>query len=328
MSDALVLRQRIGIRVVSFVTLRTTYIIAYFYSQTPPDMERAATELARSIQDAMVALFNLQTALINYYSKRSSKGLIEAFQTIRDAFRADWEKYILFFQGCQGYGEDYISLCQYAATHKPADTLAFARDVLGMARNLSRDVATLKRTHEKALADIELHTKKLPTEFRKPSGQRSPSNYYYDVNISLTDPFPLTDPLHSAANAESLANFVEMANASLRPDGNQALMDSNEALRMMGTSLRDLDTFWRDQVDQLAAVAKPGSMFRPSKEELRQSAEMWRRNQSALQRVISSISASSDAVQVDPVGAPERRKERGRSKKGGFWSKFFGFFFN
>jgi len=39
-----------------------------------------------------------------------------------------------------------------------------------------------------------------------------------------------------------------------------------------------------------------------------------KRYQSALQRVISSISASSDAVQVDPVGAPQPGEQRGTVK--------------
>ena len=122
--------------------------------------------------------------------------------------------------------------------------------------------------------------------------------------------------------------FIQIANASLRPDGAQALKASNEALAVIDTSLRDLNVFWRDQVDQLASASKPGSTFRLTKEELRRAEEMWKRYQSVLQRVISSISASSDAVQVDPVGAPQPRGATGGRKGGGsFWSKFFRFFF-
>jgi hypothetical protein len=140
-------------------------------------MERPAVELARAIQDAMVALFNLQTALINFFANKTSRGLIEAFQATRDILRADWEKYILFFQGCQGYSEDYISLCQYSATRKAPETLAFARDVLGMAKNLSREVSVLKTKHENALSDLGKHSKKLPAAFRKQGSLGSSGPY-------------------------------------------------------------------------------------------------------------------------------------------------------
>jgi hypothetical protein len=130
-------------------------------------MERAASELARAIQDAMEALFNLQTALINFSINKRSKSLIEVFQRTRDTLQSDWEKYILFFQGCQGYAEDYIFLCQYSETRKASETLAFARDVLGMAKNLSQEASVLRTKHEKASSDFGKHLKKLPTEFYK-----------------------------------------------------------------------------------------------------------------------------------------------------------------
>ena len=65
-------------------------------------MEWAATELAQAIQDAMVAILNLQTTLINFFINKKSMGLIEAFQQSWGTLQLDWEKYILFFQRCQG----------------------------------------------------------------------------------------------------------------------------------------------------------------------------------------------------------------------------------
>lgn len=289
----------------------------------PPGMDRAAIDLATSIQDTMVALFNLQTALINYFFSRSSNGLVEAFQHIRSELRADWENYILFFQGCQGYGEDYISLCQYSITRKPAETLAFARDVLAMARNLSKEVTMLRVKHEKALSEVNIQTKKLPSLFRKPPipgnirmclvlfGHKIPS----DLDIDRANA-----GIQRTTRGASLADFIQMSDATLRPNGAQALKDSKDALELMGTSLRDLDIFWKDQVQQLSAVAR--TEF-PSRDHISQSSDMWRNTQSVMQRVVSSISASSDAVQVDPVGATKKYPHR----KQGFWERFFGFFF-
>ena len=125
------------------------------------------------------------------------------------------------------------------------------------------------------------------------------------------------------------SQLVQMVHESfLRSDGAQALSASRTALDAIRTSLHDLDVFWKDQVDQLTSAAKPGTIFRLTKEDLRRLEDTWRGYQSVMQRVMSSISASSDAVQVDPIGAPQRRKGAGDSKGGtSFWSKLFGFFF-
>ena len=139
----------------------------------PAGIDRAAIDLATSIQDTMVALFKLQTALINYFLSKGSKGLVEAFQHIRNGLRADWEKYILFLQGCQGYGEDYSLLCEYSITRKPAERLAFARDVLAMASNLSQEVTMLRVKHERTLSDVNMQTKKLPPTFFKSPRRRT-----------------------------------------------------------------------------------------------------------------------------------------------------------
>lgn len=130
-------------------------------------MERPVTELAQAIQEAMAALFNLQTALVNYFSNKNSKGLVEAFQKIRDMLRADWDSSVLFLQRCQGYAGDYISLCQYSAMRQAPETLAFAKDVLEMAKSLSQEVSVLRTKHEKVLNDVEKHAKNLPAEFQK-----------------------------------------------------------------------------------------------------------------------------------------------------------------
>jgi hypothetical protein len=125
------------------------------------------------------------------------------------------------------------------------------------------------------------------------------------------------------------SQFVQIANASIRPDGDKALKASNAALAVIGTSLLDLDVFWKDQVDQLASASKLGGKFRLTNDDLRRSAETWGRYQSVLQRVISSISASSDAVRVNPVGAPQGRNKQGECKLGGrsWWIRISGLFF-
>lgn len=132
-------------------------------------MAQAAADFSQGMQALMTALFNLQAALIIYYSRANPKGVIEAFQQSRNALRADWGKYIIFFKGCQAYADDYMALCQYSVTHRSSETVAFASDVLDMAKDLSREIRILQFTHGKACADLEKQIQKLPSEFRKPT---------------------------------------------------------------------------------------------------------------------------------------------------------------
>lgn len=128
----------------------------------PVTLDRAIINLAASVQDCMVSAFQLQTALINSPAKGSQR-LIESVQHFRHSLHTAWDSLISFLQGCQGYGEDYISLCEYSVTRKPAETLAFASDVLVMAKTLSREATMLRVNQEKIMRDISMQMKKLPS---------------------------------------------------------------------------------------------------------------------------------------------------------------------
>lgn len=72
----------------------------------------------------------------------------------------------------------------------------------------------------------------------------------------------------------------------------------------MSTSLRDIVVFWKDHVDYLSTISSKGARFQPMNPGPENSAQTWTRYQSVLLAAISSISASSDAVLVNAVGAP------------------------
>lgn len=130
-------------------------------------MGQAATDFSKGMQAAMIALYTLQAILISYYSTRNSKGLIESFQNTRDGLRADWEKYIVYFKGCQAYAEDYVALCQYSVTHRSSETTAFASDVLDMAKDLSRETRILQFNSSRASAELEKDIQRLPSDLQK-----------------------------------------------------------------------------------------------------------------------------------------------------------------
>lgn len=286
-------------------------------------MERAAEELSRGVEDAMIALFTLQTALINHFPGKYSTGLIDAFQSLRDTFRANWEKYIEFFQSCHGYAEDYILLCQYSETRNTAMIKTSAKNLLSMAKNISRELRTLKENHQKTLCDLMKLTKELPLEFQK---QISLTGAYY--GHSLEHYSHLIVIAAPPSTRISFPYFVQMAGASIRADGAQAMHALNGALNVIGNSLRHLGIFWTDQMDQLIVGRKPVLTFRLMTKDLSRHAETWRRYQCIPQEAISSISRSSDAIQVEPVGAPRRLTETKDSVKAhSFWNRLFDFFF-
>ena len=140
----------------------------------PTGMDGDAIALAALTQDATTALYQLQTALINYHSySKGSEDLAEGIQHIRNGLRAAWDNFIVFFQRCQGYCDDYISLCSYSITLKPQETLVFARDVLAVASTLAKEVKMLRDKQVETLSDANMQAKNLPSTFRR---SRTPGN--------------------------------------------------------------------------------------------------------------------------------------------------------
>ena len=132
-------------------------------------MGQGSADFSKGMQAAMIALYSIQSALIAYYPSKHTSSLIESFQKTRDALRADWEKYTNFFKGCQAYAEDYVALCQYSVSHRSSETLAFASDVLDMAKDLSRETRILQFSNSRACVELENDLQNLPSEFRRKS---------------------------------------------------------------------------------------------------------------------------------------------------------------
>jgi len=132
------------------------------------------------------------------------------------------------------------------------------------------------------------------------------------------------DKQRSNTAENTLREFVQVAEASLHPDGFQALRASETALDAIGTSLRDFVRVWEGQIDDLLAIqSKPGDAV-PKSQELKNHMERWGRYRREIQIGVSSISASSDAAAVNPVGATRTKiVTDGIRSRGSIWRRLF-----
>jgi hypothetical protein len=119
----------------------------------------------------------------------------------------------------------------------------------------------------------------------------------------------------------TLHQFVQVAEASLRPDGIKALRAAEAALTAIHTSLRDFTAVWEDQKDHLSTVLSKPEDALPKPQELKDLVESWERHRQEIQAAVSSISASSDAATVDAVGATQTKKADNRTPS--FWQRLF-----
>jgi hypothetical protein len=117
----------------------------------PLPLSRAVGLLAEGIQRSMIALYALQTALINTLARhRGSKSLLEEIQRIRKLFRDEWEKVIVLVQHFYGYSDDYISLCEYAMTQESTpDGWAYFKDVTAVSQDVLSETRGLRTRHDR-----------------------------------------------------------------------------------------------------------------------------------------------------------------------------------
>jgi hypothetical protein len=215
---------------------------------------------------------------------------------------------MLFLQHCHGHAEDYASFCQFTLTRRPADCLAFFSDIYIGAKKILGEANDIMEGHEKGYKDLRRNRSKLMATFSRtlpppPILGRSRVPERRRGSVDLT-----TD------------QYLQAAQAALRPDGIESVSASYLSLKDIGTSLKDITAFWDDHVVHLAAISEQRvDLVRPKAEVLK-SVESWTRYQSVLLSAISSISESSDAVMVDP---PVSQQDPHMAvTRRGFWDKF------
>lgn len=108
---------------------------------------------------------------------------------------------------------------------------------------------------------------------------------------------------------------MRVARSALHPDVGSLLSETYMALDETQKALEDLVSFWTDHLNDLiaASTSRNLSVFLPV-EDLTRSRDAWKRYQSTVQAVISSISASADALTVTSTAARTPRKAHGRGR--------------
>ena len=283
----------------------------------------------------MTTLYDLQAAVANAVADgnfaRGSDNLLDQLKKSREMFRADWEEYILFLQRCRGYADDYMALCKFASTHPPSQSVAPSTEMLATAKKLVADTQVLRSKHERDFTELRQHQSSLVYLFRRSStvtvkNRTRPANggkwFRSNLHVMKHTNHIILDKPRSNSVDPTLHQFVQAAEASLRPDGPKAFQAAEKALNAIHTSLRDFTAVWEGQTDHLYAVLSKPDDALPKPQELKNLMLRWGRYRQEIQAAVSSISASSDAATVDAVGATQTKKTKD-NRTPSFWQRFF-----
>jgi len=282
----------------------------------PPDLDRVVASLASAVRDAMTALYDLQAAVANTVAEGyGSSTLLDQLKRSREVFRANWEEYIQFLRRCRGYADDYIALCKYSSPRSSSHSVMPATELLATAKKLFGDAQILTNKHDQDFAELRKHKSSIVFLFRRSS----------TLIVRNKARLANADRVRSHSADSTLHQFVQAAEASLRPDGPRALRASETALNAIHTSLRDLTAVWEGQKDHLSAILSKPEDALPKPLELKNLMQRWGGYRRDIQLAVSSISESSDAATVDAVGATQIRSGKD-SRSPSFWQRFFGKF--
>ncbi|EGN92553.1 hypothetical protein SERLA73DRAFT_190893, partial [Serpula lacrymans var. lacrymans S7.3] len=234
--------------------------------------------LAQSVQETMTALYNSQMALNRAYRHhKATDDIVDQMKQSRNMFRSDWEKYIEFLQDSHGYAENYSFLCKFWATHPVSECIAFARDVLASAKELSMEARRLKAEHQRAAKTLQRYKAKIPHEVFGPA--------------TWTPESPDTGNTPPASPSSLSVQFFVLAQTSLNPDGARSFYALDQGFAGIGAALSDLAVFWQDQVNVLNDIlVKPGTTYITSEEEASQIRMRWLDVQKSILNAILSIS--------------------------------------
>ena len=109
----------------------------------------------------MASLHDLQTALTTVVANsKRFQALLDHLKSCRCSLRATWEEFIPYLERCNGYADDYISLCKYITTHSIADAVVPATDLLTIAKTIIGEGRALETKHHKQFTEIRRHNLK------------------------------------------------------------------------------------------------------------------------------------------------------------------------
>lgn len=133
----------------------------------------------------------------------------------------------------------------------------------------------------------------------------------------------LADHKRTISLNQNSSQFVNAAEASLYPNEFRSMASSIKALDDIGSSLADIEAFWRMESNELSASMGQLRHNLPSRDQIEARVNMWRRYQLGIVGSIPSITLAADAAKVGPIGAGQESKSS-PTKRSGIWKRFIG----
>ena len=255
----------------------------------------------------MTSLYRLQTALINA-AESDQTGQI--FKKLRDILKGQWDELLGYLQRCHAFGEDVSMLKDALETERTDDRTEFLTDMQASAEELREASEKLREKASQVSVAFVNETRNL-VEVLKMS---STSNCWreemkiIDFNRyqeSAKPASPVSSDVPKARN-DGLQAFIDTNLAAAYPDGWKALFETDGALVKIAAKLDTICQFWGYTSDrcQRYLIEFTADEHKNTPGQADQMIASWREYKEPIERAISSVAKTNDAIPVQAVGAP------------------------
>ena len=106
----------------------------------------------------MASLYDLQMAMTHeVLENNASPSILDQFVEGRTICKQDWSTFNVFLQNIHTFADNYIQLCGYAADRPASECLAFAKDVLDIAKMVQSESRRLTTKHRRTYRILRHH---------------------------------------------------------------------------------------------------------------------------------------------------------------------------
>lgn len=124
----------------------------------------------------MASLYDLQTAMTREVTQNNaSPSILDRFVEGRTVCKQDWTTFNGLLQLIHTYADNYIQLCGYAATRPASECLAFAKDVLEIAKTVQKQSHELFTKHRRTYRVLRYHVEQAESSSSVPQYHSSTS---------------------------------------------------------------------------------------------------------------------------------------------------------
>jgi hypothetical protein len=264
----------------------------------------------------MTSLYRLQTALINA-AKSDQTGQI--FKKLRDILKSQWDELLGYLQRCHAFGEDVSMLKDALETERTDDRTEFLTDMQASAKELREASEKLREKASQVSVAFVNETRNLVEVLKVSSTSNCSQEEMKIIDFnrypeSAKPASPVLSEVPKARNDE-LQAFIDANLAAAYPDGWKALFEADGALVKIAAKLDTICQFWGYTSDRcqryLVEFTADGHKNTPGQAD--QMIASWKQYKEPIEKAISFIAKTNDAIPVQAVGAPAANRRNSYS---------------